>query len=75
MTTWRWRGRSLVAAALCLWLSAVALSAAAQPPAALAALPHGRVEWFRPAHHDLHAQFPRRCADVIVEHIQNGFLV
>jgi hypothetical protein len=33
------------------------------------------VVWFRPAHHDLHAQFPQRCADVIVEHIQNGFLV
>jgi pimeloyl-ACP methyl ester carboxylesterase len=43
--------------------------------AALASLPHGRVVWFRPAHHDLHAQFPQRCADVIVEHIQNGFLV
>jgi pimeloyl-ACP methyl ester carboxylesterase len=42
--------------------------------AALAALPHGRVVWFRPAHHDLHAQFPQQCADVIVEHLENGFL-
>jgi pimeloyl-ACP methyl ester carboxylesterase len=26
--------------------------------AALAALPRGRAEWFRPAHHDVHAQHP-----------------
>ena len=42
--------------------------------AALAALDRGAVEWFRPAHHDLHAQHPQRCAEVIVHHIENGFL-
>ncbi len=40
---------------------------------ALEHLPNGRVHWFRPAHHDLHAQFPDRCAEVLVTHIQNGF--
>ena len=30
--------------------------------AAIAAIPHASVEWFRPADHDLHAQFPERCA-------------
>ena len=43
--------------------------------AAVAALPRGRAVWFRPAHHDLHAQFPQQCADTIVEHLENGFLV
>lgn len=33
-----------------------------------------RVHWFRPAHHDLHAQHPERCADVIVTNVKNGFL-
>ncbi len=42
--------------------------------AALDALESGRVEWFRPAHHDLHAQHPERCALVIIDHIENGFL-
>jgi pimeloyl-ACP methyl ester carboxylesterase len=42
--------------------------------AAVAALSRGRVVWFRPAHHDLHAQFPQQCADVIAEHLENGFL-
>ena len=40
---------------------------------ALEHLPNGRVHWFRPAHHDLHAQFPDRCAEVLVTHTQNGF--
>jgi len=33
-----------------------------------------RAHWFRPAHHDLHAQHPQRCADVLVENVENGFL-
>jgi pimeloyl-ACP methyl ester carboxylesterase len=33
-----------------------------------------RVHWFRPAHHDLHAQHPERCADVIITNVKNGFL-
>ena len=33
-----------------------------------------RAHWFRPAHHDLHAQHPQRCADVLIEHVENGFL-
>lgn len=41
---------------------------------ALAALTRGRVEWFRPAHHDLHAQFPERTADVVIAHLEEGFL-
>ncbi|MGA0785763.1 MAG: alpha/beta fold hydrolase [Ilumatobacteraceae bacterium] len=32
-----------------------------------------RVEWFSPAHHDLHAQYPARWAAVLHEHIMNGF--
>jgi pimeloyl-ACP methyl ester carboxylesterase len=38
------------------------------------ALARARTHWFRPAHHDLHAQHPRRCADVLVDHVKNGFL-
>ena len=34
--------------------------------AALAALPHGDVHWFSPADHDIHAQFPRELADVLI---------
>lgn len=41
---------------------------------ALSTLKHARAHWFRPAHHDLHAQHPERCADVLVENVQNGFL-
>jgi len=41
---------------------------------AMASLRHARTHWFRPAHHDLHAQHPQRCADVLVEHVKNGFL-
>ncbi|MGA0877752.1 MAG: alpha/beta fold hydrolase [Ilumatobacteraceae bacterium] len=42
---------------------------------ALTALSRGRVHWFRPAHHDLHAQHPERCAEVLVDHVKDGFLV
>jgi pimeloyl-ACP methyl ester carboxylesterase len=41
---------------------------------ALSSIPRCRVHWFRPAHHDLHAQHPERCADVLVTHVRNGFL-
>lgn len=41
---------------------------------AVASLKRGRAHWFRPAHHDLHAQHPQRCADVLVENVENGFL-
>ncbi|MEY3618178.1 MAG: hypothetical protein RL726_876, partial [Actinomycetota bacterium] len=41
---------------------------------AMGALRRARTHWFRPAHHDLHAQFPQRCADVLVENVENGFL-
>lgn len=41
---------------------------------AMSALKRARTRWFRPAHHDLHAQHPQRCADVLVEHVENGFL-
>ena len=33
--------------------------------AAVAALPHGRVEWFSPAHHDVHAQHPAEVAALL----------
>lgn len=33
-----------------------------------------KVQWFSPAHHDLHAQFPERWAATLHEHITNGFL-
>lgn len=33
--------------------------------AALAALPRGRVQWFRPAHHDVHAQHPGAVAELL----------
>lgn len=42
---------------------------------ALESLTHGRVHWFRPAHHDLHAQHPNRCAEVLIDHVKDGFLV
>ncbi len=32
-----------------------------------------RIEWFAPAHHDLHAQFPERWASVLHQHIADGF--
>ena len=40
---------------------------------ALAKLKSGRAHWFRPAHHDLHAQHPERCADILVTNYRNGF--
>jgi hypothetical protein len=36
--------------------------------------PHVRVEWFSPAHHDLHAQFPERWARTLDSQIIGGFL-
>ncbi|MEM8905949.1 MAG: alpha/beta hydrolase [Actinomycetota bacterium] len=33
--------------------------------AAVAALPSGRAAWFRPAHHDVHAQRPAEVADLL----------
>jgi len=33
--------------------------------AAVAALPVGRAEWFRPAHHDVHAQHPTEVGDLL----------
>ena len=33
--------------------------------AAMAALPSGRAEWFRPAHHDVHAQRPVEVGDLL----------
>ncbi|MFK8026251.1 MAG: alpha/beta fold hydrolase [Ilumatobacter sp.] len=32
---------------------------------AVAALPHGRAHWFRPAHHDVHAQHPELVTDLL----------
>jgi pimeloyl-ACP methyl ester carboxylesterase len=40
---------------------------------ALAKLKSGRAHWFRPAHHDLHAQHPQRCAEVLISNLKNGF--
>ncbi|MBU3689230.1 MAG: hypothetical protein B7C54_02300 [Acidimicrobiales bacterium mtb01] len=42
--------------------------------AATKALAKSRVHWFRPAHHDVHAQHPERLAEVIVSNMKNGFL-
>jgi len=33
--------------------------------ASIHALPHGRAEWFSPAHHDVHAQHPAEIADLL----------
>lgn len=41
---------------------------------AVGSLKSGRSHWFRPAHHDLHAQHPERCAAVLIENVENGFL-
>lgn len=41
---------------------------------AVRTLRRGRAHWFRPAHHDLHAQHPRRTADVVTSHLESGFL-
>lgn len=32
---------------------------------AVGALPHGRAHWFRPAHHDVHAQHPAHVAELL----------
>ena len=41
---------------------------------ALRVLPKARVHWFRPAHHDVHAQHPVPVAEVLVANLRNGFL-
>ena len=41
---------------------------------ALRRLAKGRVHWFRPAHHDVHAQHPTEVADVIMANLRDGFL-
>lgn len=40
---------------------------------AVASLRRGRAEWFEPADHDLHAQFPERFASVVDDAINTGF--
>jgi pimeloyl-ACP methyl ester carboxylesterase len=40
---------------------------------AIAVLDRGRVTWFRPAHHDLHAQHPEELTDEILGAWQEGF--
>jgi pimeloyl-ACP methyl ester carboxylesterase len=40
---------------------------------AIARLARGRVTWFRPAHHDLHAQHPEALTDEILGAWQEGF--
>ena len=40
---------------------------------AVAQLPTGKVEWFDPADHDLHAQYPERFAAVVNDAITSGF--
>jgi len=42
---------------------------------ALRLLARGRAHWFRPAHHDLHAQHPERFAAVVLSHLRDGFLI
>ncbi|MFM8793427.1 MAG: alpha/beta fold hydrolase [Acidimicrobiales bacterium] len=41
---------------------------------ALELVPRARVEWFEPADHDLHAQFPARFASTVHRHVMEGFL-
>ena len=45
----------------------------AQIAQALRVLPRAKVEWFEPADHDLHAQFPHRFAAVIDDALTTGF--
>jgi len=40
---------------------------------ALAGLARGRVEWFRPAHHDVHAQYPEALTDLLLRTWSEGF--
>jgi pimeloyl-ACP methyl ester carboxylesterase len=37
-------------------------------------LANSRVEWFSPAHHDVHAQHPDRVAAVMVEAVESGWM-
>ncbi|HZT65180.1 MAG TPA: alpha/beta fold hydrolase [Acidimicrobiales bacterium] len=41
---------------------------------AAAAIPHSRVHWFSPAHHDLHAQYPDRLAEILHAEATSGLL-
>ena len=41
---------------------------------ALRVLPRARAHWFRPAHHDVHAQHPVQVAEVLTANLRNGFL-
>ncbi len=45
----------------------------AQIAHALRVLPRAKVEWFEPADHDLHAQFPHRFAAVVDDALTTGF--
>ena len=45
----------------------------AQITQALRVLPRAKVEWFEPADHDLHAQFPHRFAAVVDDALTTGF--
>ena len=45
----------------------------AQIAHALRVLPRAKVEWFEPADHDLHAQFPHRFAAVVDDALSTGF--
>lgn len=45
----------------------------AQLELAVSTLTKGKVEWFEPADHDLHAQFPERFAAVVNDAITTGF--
>jgi pimeloyl-ACP methyl ester carboxylesterase len=42
--------------------------------AAVAAMPRARAEWFSPADHDLHAQFPDRLAQLLHDEATTGLL-
>lgn len=50
-----------------------AVSKRRQVEHAVATLARGRAEWFEPADHDLHAQFPDRFAAVVDDAINTGF--
>ena len=45
----------------------------AQIATALRLLHRAKVEWFEPADHDLHAQFPERFAAVVDDALTTGF--
>lgn len=49
------------------------LTKRAQIAQALRVLPRAKVEWFEPADHDLHAQFPHRFAAVVDDALTTGF--